>query len=178
MAEVRKMTFDFGLGANQTCHKRKFRWLFKIPDICATGIYTLPPSKASRPTLTFKEISAEHLNETIYYPGKPDWKPISLTLFDLQREKSHPITDWIKAQYDASDGQNKGKWYRPLENGDFKKTATLELYNGCGYILETWTLENVWPQSINFDDLDMTSSDCVIIDLTLRYDRAFIKSYG
>ena len=88
-----------GLDDESTCFKRKFRWLFKIEDISAEGINALAPQKSARPTITFKEIEAQHLTETIYYPGKPDWKPVALTLYDIKKNK-HPIFEWLKTLYD------------------------------------------------------------------------------
>ena len=165
----RNMGLDFGLGDSKACFKRKFRWLFKIPEISASGVQSLPPSKASRPGVSFKETPAEHLNETIYIPTKTEWKTIDLTLFDMKRQ-SHPVFKWLQRQYNPCEG----KWYKPSENGSFKLTATLDLYDGCGQTLETWTLENVWPQNVNFDDLDMGDGSILTCAITLRYDRAYI----
>ena len=50
------------------------------------------------------------------------------------------------------------------------------MYDGCGEILETWTFENVWPNNIEWGELDMSDSSYVTIDLTLRYDRAYWKN--
>lgn len=168
---ARNMGFDFGLGQGNTCHKRKFRWLLTIPEIVADDpVRTLPPEKGARPTLSFKETAAEHLNETIYYPTKPDWKPITLTVYDIKKPDKHPIFEWLQRQYDPC----IGKWYRPLENGVFKLTCYLDLFDGCGNPIESWILENVWPQSVNFDELDMGNSEYLTCELTLRYDRAYI----
>ena len=86
---AQQMGWGDSFGLRDGCFKRKNRWLFTIPEISAEGINALPPSKASRPGLSFKELSMEHLTETIYYPGKPEWKPITLTLYDLRKEQSH-----------------------------------------------------------------------------------------
>ena len=71
-------------GFDTTCFKRKHRWLFEIEDVSGDPAVSkvLPPSKASRPNLQFKELEAQHVSETIYFPGKPDWKPITVTLYD------------------------------------------------------------------------------------------------
>jgi phage tail-like protein len=164
------MGFDFGLGANDACFKRKFRWLLKIKDVSATGIQTLPPMKGARPNVSFKEIEAKHLVETVYYPGRPEWKPITLVLFDLKRNKN-PLIEWFKKIYDSQEGT-----WKPSGENQFKKEATLELYDGCGTTIEKWTFENVWPQTIEFGDLDMGSSEVVTIEVTLRYDRAYEES--
>jgi hypothetical protein len=165
------MGFQFGLEQSANTLKRKFRWLLKIPGISAdSSVNSLPPSKSARPNLSFKEVEVKHLVETVYYPGRPEWKTINLTLFDLQKNEN-PIIAWFKNIYDVT---GNGTWTPSGEN-NFKKQATLEMYNGCGDTIETWNFDNVWPQTIEFGELDMTSPDVVMIDVTLRYDRAFIS---
>lgn len=189
----RIMSFDFGLEKPDTCFKRKNRWLFKIPNICADGVSSLPPNKAARPNISFKVIEAQHLNETIYFPGKPEWKPINLTLYDIKRagQTTHVIFEWLKRLYDPKTGEYKNagdygfKIPSPLANAPIIGTlfpvsgqsdATLELYDGCGEVIEKWVFENIWPESIEFGDLDMQGSDIITCDLTLRYDRAYLES--
>lgn len=167
----RNMGFDFGLENPNACMKRKNRWLFKIPDVSADGISSLPPSKAARPSLSFKEIEIQHITETIYYPGKPEWKPVTLTLYDLKTNALHPVFEWLIELYDP---QNDSA-YGPSCDGFKKPEATLELYDGCGEKIESWKFETVWPQAVEFGELDMASSDVITCDLTLRYDRAYIE---
>ncbi len=165
------MGLQFGLENQSTCYKQKFRWLFKIYNISADGVDALPPSKASRPGLSFKTMEIQHLNETIYRPIKPEWKPINLTLYDLKKNK-HPVFEWLKKQYDP---QNDGAWQQP-STAFIIPQATLEMLDGCGSIIETWALENVWPESIEFGELDMASSEYLTCELSLRYDRAYINN--
>ena len=166
----RNMGFDFGLADPNTCFKRKHRWLFKIEDVSANGINSLAPLKAARPTISFKEIEVQHLTETVYFPGKPEWKPITLTLYD-RKSYLNPIFNWLSKIYDPSNGSK----YNPSCDGFKVQQASLEMYDGCGNVLETWVFESVWPQSIDFGDLDMSSSEVMTCDLTLRYDRAYIQ---
>jgi len=174
------MGFDFGLNETDLCLPRKHRWLFFIEAVSADGINALPPFKAARPTLTFKEMEAQHLNETIYFPQKPDWKPINLTLYEPRsRTNPHPIFEWIKKGYNPDPDS---EWKPSVIEGAAGPPqalkvpeARLELYDGCGEIMEKWKFETVYPQVINFGDLDMSSGDIVTVDVTLRYDRAFIE---
>ena len=168
----RNMGFDFGLSSPWTIFKRKYRWFFSIPGISEDPISALPPSKAARPSISFKEIEAQHLSETVYFPGKADWKPITITLYDIAKEntKEHPVFEWLAKYYDPKSGST-------LFSCDGFKVpeATLELLDGCGGTLEKWMFINVWPQNIEFGDLDMQSSEVLTCDLTLRYDRAYIE---
>jgi hypothetical protein len=182
---ARGMGFDFGLEKPDLCLKRKFRWLFKIPEISADGVNSLPPEKGARPSLSFKEIEVQHLNEVIYFPGKPDWKPINLTLYDI-RKNENPVIKWLSKQYNPKDATWKvGVGWPPPANSaesasapdssfSFKKTGFLDLYDGCGKVIETWKFENIWPNNIEWGELDMSDNSYVTVDLTLRYDRAYL----
>jgi hypothetical protein len=52
----------------------------------------------------------------------------------------------------------------------------LNLYDGCGALLETWNLWSMFPISVNFSDLDFTSSESGTIELTLVYNESQYKS--
>lgn len=160
-----QMGWGDSFGLRDGCFKRKNRWLFTIPEVSAEGINALPPSKASRPSLSFKELSMEHMTETVYYPGKPEWKAVTLTLYDIYKPQ-HKLWEWIYSYYDVENAELK------YSVGFKKPEARLILYDGIGGELETWFLESVWCQDISFGDLDMGSSEVVTVDLTLRYDRA------
>ncbi len=166
------MGLGFGLEKPSTVFKRKFLWLFKIPGISAEGTRSLPPEKAARPSLSFREIEVQHVNETIFYPGKPEWKTLNLVLFDIKCNEN-PVFDWLRRLYDPAQGT-----YRFVINGDvttnFKQNAILEMYDPCGGCIEKWNYENCWPQTAEFQELDMGSSDVMMVDLTLRYDRAYV----
>jgi hypothetical protein len=175
-----QMGLSFGLEDNTLSPKRKFRWLLKIPGISGQNdgaINALPPRKSARPSLSFKEIEVQHLSETVYYPIKPEWKTLNLVLYDI-RCNENIIFEWVRMIYNP-DTSGQRIW-NPSVNGfptilssPFKKTAILELYDGCGNILEQWIYENAWPQTIDWGDLDMDSQDIVTVDVTLRYDRAY-----
>ena len=163
------MGLGFGLEKSDICLKSKFRWLFIIPGISADGVDSLPPSKSARPKISFKEIQVEHMHETIYLPGKIEFTPITLSLYD-QKRNSHPIFKWIKAAFNPC---NVSYQY-PVDSKLFK-TAYLELYDGSGSVIERWIYENVWPKDVDFGELDMSDSEVLTCDLTLRYSRSYIE---
>jgi len=170
------MGLNFGLQNSSQRFKRKFRWIFAIDDRGKATVAApmLPPIKSSRPNINFKEFNVQHLTETIYFPGKPDWKPIPLSLYDLKCNENQ-VFKWIKSIYVPSEGKT-GEWRPSLEKssfGHFKRTGYLTLFDGCGFALEEWVFENIWPQQINFGELEMGNSDVVTVDLMLRYDRAY-----
>jgi len=164
---------------NRICIKQKNRWKFIIPCISANGVSSLPPAKVSRPTLSFKEITAEHLNETIYFPSKPDFKPISLTLYDIRKPTENPVFSWIKRVYNPAEC---AYWRPPLGGGTVTPDlpslkcaqAFLVYFDGCGNIIDRWVFEHIWPQQAEFAEGDMSDSNIVYCDVTLRFDRAYI----
>jgi hypothetical protein len=52
---------------------------------------------------------------------------------------------------------------------EYAGRGTLILYDGCGTPLERWVLNDLWPQAVNFGELDYSTSDEVTVELTLRY---------
>ncbi len=158
--------------------KRKFRWLFSIQPYVGAEVSMLPPSKSARPNVSFKEYQAEHMHETIYFPGKVEWQNVELSLYDIKCTDS-PIYDWMKLIYDPDPAANNNKgFYGPSLAVDpggiqYKTTAAVTLYNGCGVALEQWIYQNAFPAKIDWGDLDMTSNELTTVDLTLRFDRAY-----
>ena len=187
------MGFQFGLERDaNTCFPRKFRWLFGLDDITPfpndTSVNVLPPRKAARPQLTFKDMEAQHLSETVFFPGKAEWKPINITLWEMPKAIGNPVFEWVRRAYrpEPQSGSNSKVWTpsvdcdsgQVLGEGSFteqrfKRSAILFLLSGCGDCMEKWVFQNAWPQTINWGDLDMGNSEVVTVDITLRYDRAF-----
>lgn len=170
------MGFDFGLQSADACFpKMKFRWLFQIEGVSAT-VNALPPLKASRPQLTFKEQQVAHLTQDIYYPVLPEWKPINLTLYDITPNRNL-VFDWIRTLYDPNGEVEWRPVYSPeCQDGMcFKRNAILCCYDGCGKVTEKWKFENCYPNSVDWGDLDMGNSEVMTVDMTLRYDRAYIE---
>ena len=173
------MGLDFGLDGLSACFpKVKNRWLFQIDGVCGVA-NALPPFKASRPQFDFKEQQVEHLIQPIYYPIKVDWKPIQLTLYDNQAN-TNLVFKWMQQVYDP-DGDTE---WQPVFNAyaeglsQFNRDCVLCLYDGCGNVTESWWFENAYPQAINWGDLVMNEVSVVTVDITLRYDRAYIKNGG
>jgi len=165
------------LGSGDLCMMRKFRWMFYIDGVCDDGVGALPPDKGARPSLSFKEIEVQHLNEIVYFPGKPDWKPVQLTLFDLKMSRN-PVFGWLSNVYDVCAGRSEdaldvANWKVPAA-GAFKRDGKLKMFDGCGNVMEEWVFKNMWPNNIEWGELDMSNLDYVTAELTLRYDRAWV----
>jgi len=171
------MGLDFGLQDSQVCQKHANRWIFQIQDVCGTttgSIPALPPLKSSRPKISLREQQVQHLVQSVYYPVKVEWETINLTLYDL-KVNENPVFDWLTRIYQPTGGSTE---FSPVitSQGNFKQDALLCVYDGCGEVIEKWKYENAYPKSINWGDLDMSSSEVIKVDLVLRYDRAYLET--
>ena len=175
MTEKRSMNIGL-LGDSKIIIKRKFRYTLTIDTKC-------PPTTdsengqsnghisehfvkvASRPQLEIEEQELNFLNAVTWIPGKAKWQPLSVTYIDVCHSEMESLYKWIATIYDFTDPTNLTQ----AEKSDWDGTAILTMFDGCGNPIERWTLGSVWPQSINFGDLDYASSEECTIDLTLRY---------
>lgn len=171
------MGMQFGLENGSYC-KRQNRWMFTIPKTVGdTGeVQCLPPSKSARPSISFKEIEVRHLTEDVYIPGKPEWKPITVTIFDLVKNVN-PILNWMIKFYDPETGEitPASEFSTGGSEEGFIRNCSLDMLDGCGNTIESWVFEDCWPQAIDFQTLDYSQDQIMTIDLTLRYARAYIS---
>ena len=153
------------IGALSTVLKRKFRWTFQVDDAIDSWYVRM----AGRPNLTFEELELNFLNEKVYISGKPTWETITVTMIDVK--ENDPLHQWFLDVYDYNKGlDGTAEMGDPAE--EYKKTGTLTMFDGHGATLEKWTLRQMWPQSINWGDLDYSSSETQDIEVTMRYDGA------
>lgn len=171
---------NMGIGfASQVLFKRQNRFIMYIPGIThtVTGQRSISKvmveEKSSRPNISFKEIEVPHLIETIYFAGRPDWKPLKVTLYDVAND--NPAWDWIKANYavDSNNNQVSVQYKGSLAGSNFKRTIKIFMLDGCGNAIEAWTYMNAFPTDVEFGETDMTGNDVMKVNLTLRYDRAY-----
>ena len=174
-----------GIGfASQVLFKRQNRFIMYIPGITHTVTgqraisKVMVEEKSSRPNISFKEIEVPHLIETIYFAGRPDWKPLKVTLYDVAND--NPAWDWVKANYAVNSNNNqvsvqyKGSLTNVGAGGsNFKRTIQIFMLDGCGNAIEAWTYMNAFPTDVEFGETDMTGNDVMKVNLTLRYDRAY-----
>lgn len=174
-------TYGMGIGtvgAENQIFKRKFRWVFSID-----GQQMWYAKVGARPNLTIDETEIHHLHERHMISGKPVWENLSLTIFDVKptstslggsEEKLH---EWLNTvwkfsrEIGAFDFMAMGD-----HDSEYKQDLTIRMLDGHGEVMETWWLLGAWPQTVNWGDLDYSSSDTADVEITVRYDRAEFKS--
>lgn len=162
------------LGFKNLIFKRKFRYTLELFDIC--GSQSVPKhyvKTAGRPNLSIEETEVNFLNAKTWIPGKASWESLTVTYIDVATAEVAPLFNWLASVYNFTDPIN-------LQMGavraDYTCTAVLKLWDGCGALMESWEMRDVWPTAINFGDLDYASSDECTIELTLRYSDVKYKN--
>lgn len=175
MAERKPMGIGV-IGQPDMVFKRKFRWTFEIFGFCDNEKNVVPENFvniASRPNLSVEETEINHLNAKTWIPGKASWETITVTYLDVAHDEMRSLWNWLATVYDFTDPINLSQGNKR----DWDATGVLTMYDGCGVILEAWQLQHMFPTSINFGDLDYSSSDIATIELTLRYSDVTYRSY-
>ncbi len=169
---------DMGLGdigGPDIVFKRKYRWTLTIESPCGPEIPETVVKLAARPNLTIEETEINFLHGKTWIPGKGTWETITVTFYDVvgvPGAGTSSLFGWLATVYNFTDPvglHQSSKRGSGAGSGGYAGVATLQLYDGCGTTMERWTLEHVWPQAVNFGELDYSSSEEVTIELTLRY---------
>jgi len=168
---------DMGLGllaGPNLVFKRKYRWTFEVQPYCGYAIPAHFVKVASLPNLTFEETEINFLHGKMWIPGKGSWETITVTYYDIGNG-GNGITglfSWLATVYNFTDpvGLHQSS-KRGAGQGSrcYSADGTLQLFDGCGVAMEHWQLSHMWPQAINFGELDYSSSEEVTVELTLRY---------
>jgi len=160
---------DPGGPSNVNEMRRKHRWMFMTVGHQAVQRSLLILQKASRPHYVNEEAEMHHNQEQIYYAGKHRWEPISLTWYDGEQpiDSGQGIWDWLNAAIGIHQGNI------PVQlPAIYKRDAMLRMVTGTGGVSEGWDLFGCWPKDINYEELDYTTSEIMVITLEMRYDRA------
>lgn len=172
-------TRDMGIGQvgrADITFKRKFRFTFEIQGFCDNEKNVVPESfvtVASRPSITFDETEINHLNAKTWIPGKGTWDTITVSYLDVAHEEMRNLWNWLATVYNFTDPVK----LHQAEKRDWDATGVLNMYDGCGTLIEGWELQHMFPQVINFGDVDYSSSDIAMIELTLRFSDVRYRSY-
>lgn len=163
-----------GLGAlagKSLCFKRKFRWKFAVPGkLPDTYVKT-----ANRPTLTITPAEVHYLNQMMEVPGKGKWSNLTVTYYDVE---DAGFEQQLRAYISSTFPINANSVDNMCQQDKLNQYATyglLKMLDGCGSILETWTLYDLWPISVNWGDLDYSSSDVATIEVTFSFRHAEVS---
>lgn len=159
------------LGGSDLIHKRKFRWTFAVERDGGRRVPASFVKMAARPNIAIEETEVNFLNAKTYIPGKGTWEQITITYYDVEDvgnagEGNTELWSWLASVYNFIDNL-------ALSQSSVRRcyggTGICTMYDGCGNELEEWRLFDCWPTSVNFGELDYSSSEEATIEVQLRY---------
>ena len=145
--------------------KMKNRFIMEIDGIPSYLIKT-----ANRPTVSFEEVTLDHINVKRKLKGKASWENVEITLYDpIVPSGAQAVMEWVRLHHESVTGRDGYSDF-------YKKDITFNLLGPVGDKVEEWTLKGAMIQSANFNDLDFANgTDVADISLTLRYDYAILQ---
>ena len=164
-----------GVGSGILHPKQKNRWRVTFSNL-GGGVDAQPLSMQAvtitRPSLTFDEVQLDRYNSRAWVAGKHTFDPMTLTLEDdVTSTASRVIQDQLQAQQWLIGAE--GQWLAARGEGSlYKFVTTLDQLDGNEQVIEEWIMEGCFIVTANYGDLDYSTGDQVIIELTLRYDHA------
>ena len=144
--------------------KKQHQFIMSIGDIPAFLI------KASgKPSIANGEITLDHINVQRYVKGKSVWNTITVSLYDaIVPSGAQAVMEWIRLHHESATGRDGYSSF-------YKKEVRLKQLSPLGEVIEEWILNGTYIVDANFGSLDWSTEDVVTIEMTLRYDWAFLS---
>jgi hypothetical protein len=157
--------------------KRAYRFLITLGTM-ENGAQWFAKS-VTKPSFRITETRHMFLNHTFYYPTRTEWEAINLTLVDpVSPDAANSTLAIVKASgYDpslltrADYGTTMSKSAAIAALGGLK----IEQIDANSNPIETWNLWNPFITNVKFSDLGYDKEDMSTIDLTIRYDWAYLE---
>ena len=132
---------------------------------------------AQRPSVEHEEVTLDSYNSKIRMLGKHTWQDIQIVLRDdVTGAVAKLIGEQLQKQVDHGTQSTR------KAGADYKfsmKIQTLDGSNGAGaqgeegeHVLDTWEVVGCYLPSVQYGDLNYSSSEMVQITMTVRYDNA------
>lgn len=129
----------------------------------------------TRPEVSFDDITIDVYNSRVRMAGKHTWGDITVNIRDdALGNVAKLIGEQMQKQYDFYEQSSAAS------GGDYKFTTRCEMLDGGNgadevNVLETWEIYGCFIQSVNYNQVQYSSSDPMQIALTLRFDNALQK---
>ncbi len=144
--------------------KRSYRWVLAIE-----GIDSFLITKTARPTINISDKKIDFINSYRMVAGKMTFGDMSVTLHDpIAPSGAQQVMEWIRTHYESVSGR--------AGYADFyKRDIQLKLLDPIGTVVELWDVKGAIISSANFNSLDYSGDETVMIDLTLKFDNCVLQ---
>lgn len=152
--------------------KHRFRVeVYKFGDSISIVDFTRSIVSADRPTLQHGSTGIHSYNNIAYYANKPEWQTIEIKLRDdIYSNVSAMVSSQLQKQ------MNHYTQSAAESHMDYKFITRIQTLDGSmGYpdnVTEEWMLEGCFLENVAYDQFDYSSSDPMMISLTVRFDNA------
>lgn len=164
-----------GVGTGILQPKMKNRWRVTFANL-GGGADSQPLSMqavtVTRPSVSFEEVQLDRYVSRAFVAGKYTWEPMQISFEDdVSGTAAAVIQQQIQKQQWLTGAE--GPWLAAAGEGSLYKFVTyLDMLDGNEQVIEKWTVEGCFFQSIDYTDLDYAASDKVMINVSIRYDHA------
>ena len=133
------------------------------------GIPSYLIKKTARPSITFNNITLDHINTKRKIKGKGTWNPISMDLYDpITPSGAQAVMEWVRLSHESVTGRDGYSDF-------YKKDINIQTLGPVGDVVEEWKLKGAFISSANFGDLDWSSDAPANINLTIEMDYAILN---
>lgn len=152
--------------------QRQCNGILSIDGVTNDDILQLALESFTLPKVSNNVVETGYLNEKRKYAGQALVEDFNVVYKDfVDKDTAKILWDWREKVYDPKSGKvGKAKKY--------KKSATIELVGPNNEDSRYWTLEGVWPSSLDMGEIDMSSDDMVKITMTLACDKVYRGQSG
>ena len=133
------------------------------------GIPAYLIKKIDRPSVTFGEVTLDHINVKRKLKGKADWGSITCDLYDpVTPSGAQAVMEWVRLSHESVTGRDGYSDF-------YKKTIHIHTLGPVGDVVEEWILKGAYCQNANFGDMDWTSDTPANISMTIVMDYAILN---
>jgi hypothetical protein len=133
------------------------------------GIPAFLIKQAQKPTISFSEITLDHINVKRKIKGKADWNDVTCTLYDpITPSGAQAVMEWIRLSHESVTGRDGYSDF-------YKKDIRFNTLGPVGDVVEEWILKGAFCSQANFGEADWSSSEPTDIQLTIRMDYAILN---
>lgn len=124
---------------------------------------------AGRPQLNNNPITIDYINLKRKLKGKSEWADLEITLYDpVVPSAAQAVMEWVRLGHESVTGRNG---YADF----YKKDITINVLGPVGDKVEEWTLKGAFPASVNFNGMDWSNADPLMVNVTLAMDYCILQ---
>ena len=122
--------------------------------------------KVARPSITFEEVTLDHINIQRYVKGKGAWQDLAIELYDpVVPSAAQACMEWIRLSHESVTGRDGYSDF-------YKKDLTINVLGPVGDIVSEWILKGAFIVSSNFGEYNWDTVDTAInltIEMSIDY---------